>query len=374
MNGEVPDPGRIVFFAAYPHTYGGNERGLELLATGLRARGWAVEVLFPSEGEVPERFRTGGIPVDTIEAPPALRVYGRATTGGRAVRAAAALPVYWARLRQRMRRADVVHTFAQRGFLLAGPAARLARVPLVWQIGGADPGRAVNEAAARTANAVIAVSEAAAQSLPRAARTHVVPVAVEPAAFDPPPFHEAEGVHVVTVARLTPEKGVDVLVRAAADLHGRIPGLRVVVLGGVQDGHEAYAAELASLAADLGVAEAVSFRGAVDQPFRHWGGARIYVQPSRREGFGLAAAEAMASGLPVVASRVGGLLEVVGDAGVLVTPEDPQALADAVAALLDDPDRAVHLAAAGRERAAATYTVDRMVDGVEAVYRALSRA
>ena len=59
LNGEVP--GRIVFFAAYPHMYGGNERGLELLATGLRGRGWAVDVLFPSDGEVVERFRAAGI-------------------------------------------------------------------------------------------------------------------------------------------------------------------------------------------------------------------------------------------------------------------------------------------------------------------------
>jgi glycosyltransferase involved in cell wall biosynthesis len=273
-----------------------------------------------------------------------------------------------------MQGADIVHTFAQRAFVLAGPAARLVRAPLVWQVGGTDPGRLVNEAAARTANAVIAVSQAAAGALPRVAHAHVVPVAVEPGAFDPPPSPDAEGVHIVTTARLTPEKGVDVLVRAAAVLRARVPDLRVLVLGGSQHGHEAYAAELERLAADLGVTDAVCFRGQVDQPFRHWGGARVYVQPSRREGFGLAAAEAMASGLPVVASGVGGLTEVVGDAGVLVPPDDPQALADAVAALLDDPDRAARLASAGRERAAATYTVDRMVDGVEAVYRSISRA
>ncbi|MBV8982022.1 MAG: glycosyltransferase family 4 protein [Acidimicrobiia bacterium] len=370
----MSDPGRIVFFAAYPHMYGGNERGLELLANGLLARGWAVGVVVPSEGEVAERLRAAGIAVDVVEAPPTLRIYGGATTGRRAIQAAVALPAYWARLRRRMQGADVVHTFAQRAFVLAGPAARLARVPLVWQVGGADPGRVVNEAAARTAHAVIAVSRAAATDLPRAARVHIVPVAVDSAAFDPPPSQEAVGVHIVTAARLTPEKGVDILVRAAAILRERISDLRVLVIGGAQDGHEAYRDELTRLTADLGVRSNVSFRGRVDQPFRHWGGARVYVQPSRREGFGLAAGEAMASGLPVVATDVGGLAEVVDDAGVLVAPDDPQALADAVAALLDDPERAARLAAAGRERAAATYTLDRMVDGVEAVYRTLSRA
>jgi hypothetical protein len=146
-----------------------------------------------------------------------------------------------------------------------------------------------------------------------------------------------------------------------------------MVFGGVQEGHEAYAAELSRLAEQLGVADAVCFAGFADHPFERWAGARVYVQPSRSEGFGLATVEAMASGLPVVATSAGGLADVVdgGRAGLLVPPEDPWALAGGIIRLLDDPVEARRLARAGLKRAATLYTVDRMVDGVEAVYRRL---
>jgi glycosyltransferase involved in cell wall biosynthesis len=358
----------VVFFAAYPHVFGGVERGLQLLATGLQDRGWSVDVVFPNDGLTVERLGAEGLDVDVVPAPPALLVFGQAATrGARAVSATAALPPYWVRLRKRLAGADLVHTFGQRGFLLAGPAARMARIPSVWQVGASDPGRLLNGAAARAASAVIAVSQSAASGLP--ASVDVVPNAVDPRAFDTPAA--STEFHVACAARFTPEKGIDVLLRAMARLREDVPDLRVLLLGGTQAGHEAYADELVRLADDLGVADAVFFRGFVRQPFREWTGARVYVQPSRREGFGLAAAEAMATGLPVVASAVGGLVDVLdgGRAGVLVPPEDPYALAGAVKRLLDDPAEASRLADAGRARAAKQYTVDAMLDSVEGVYR-----
>jgi glycosyltransferase involved in cell wall biosynthesis len=201
----------------------------------------------------------------------------------------------------------------------------------------------------------------------------VVPNAVDPSAFEVALSPRPDGFHVACAARLTPEKGVDVLIRATALLRRDVPDVRVLVLGGAQEGHDAYEAGIFDLARELGVDDVMHFDGFVDQPYRRWAGARVYVQPSRREGFGLAAAEAMAGGLPVVASDVGGLTDVLdgGRAGLLVPPDEPRALAEAIKALLDDPDRATQLGLAGRERASARYTVERTVDGVEAVYRRL---
>lgn len=367
--------GRVALVAGYPYAFGGAERVLELLARELLARGWSVRVVLPDDGEVARHLATAGLSVEVVKAPRPLLVYGRrAAQGFRAVAAAVALPLYWLRIRRRLHDVDLVHAFGQRGVLLVGPAASSVGVPLVWHVGAAEPGRAVNRFAATMASAVVAVSSAAAEHVPGSARPTIVANAVDPAVFDVDGVGSDDGADIMSAARLTAEKGVDVLVRAVALLRHRGHNVRAAVLGPRQAGHEAYADHVASLATELGVADAVSFRGFVDQPFRHWAGARVYVQPSRREGFGLAAAEAMASGLPVVASGIGGLAEVVGDAGVLVPPDDPQALADAVAALLDDPERAARLAAAGRERAATTYTVERMVDGIEAVYRSISRA
>jgi glycosyltransferase involved in cell wall biosynthesis len=242
-------------------------------------------------------------------------------------------------------------------------------------VGGAEPGPVLNRVAARAADAVIAVSRSAASGLPKSARPAIVPNAVDPAAFDTVDAASSDRFHVACAARLTLEKGVDVLVRAAALVRRDVADLRVLVLGGTQAGHEAYWAELLHITAELGLSEVVCFAGFVERPFEAWAGARVYVQPSRQEGFGLAVAEAMAGGLPIVASAVGGLAEVLDDgrAGVLVRPDDPQALAEAITTLLNDPLRAEQLASAGRARAVTEYTVDRMVDGVEAVYQGVLR-
>ncbi len=101
----------------------------------------------------------------------------------------------------------------------------------------------------------------------------------------------------------------------------------------------------------------------------------LYVQPSRLEGFGLAALEAMAAGLPVVASRTGGLPEVISEGltGDLVPPGDPRALAEAILALLADPDRRTSYGALGMARAAESFPLEKMVRSWAEVYRAVLR-
>jgi glycosyltransferase involved in cell wall biosynthesis len=101
------------------------------------------------------------------------------------------------------------------------------------------------------------------------------------------------------------------------------------------------------------------------------GRAGVFVQPSRSEGISLTLLEAMARGLPVIATRVGGNSEVVEDGvnGFLVASEDPPALAAAVLALRADPDRARELGLAGRRRVEETFDVRRMVADYERLYQ-----
>ena len=99
----------------------------------------------------------------------------------------------------------------------------------------------------------------------------------------------------------------------------------------------------------------------------------VFVLPSRSEGLGLVAVEAMAAGRPVVASCTGGLPEVVvdGETGLLVEPEDPVALARAIRMLLADPDRAARMGAAGRQRVRERFSAERMARETAALYEEL---
>jgi glycosyltransferase involved in cell wall biosynthesis len=156
------------------------------------------------------------------------------------------------------------------------------------------------------------------------------------------------------VGSLLPRKRLEVAIEALARLRATFPGARLELIGQGPARHE-----LRRRAESLGVAEAVRFAGAVDEreKLAALRAADVFVAPSALEGFGLAVAEAMAVGLPVVAARAAALVETLGDgeAGVLVDAGDEAAFAPrfaaAVGALLADPERRQRLAEAGRRRA-----------------------
>jgi sugar transferase (PEP-CTERM/EpsH1 system associated) len=173
-----------------------------------------------------------------------------------------------------------------------------------------------------------------------------------------------DGPVVGTVSRLNPVKGVDFLIQALAQMDD----VTLVIIG---DGPERAALEV--LAGDLGVAGRI-----------HWAGHRrdvphllpaldVFVQPSLHEGLPNTVLEAMAAGLPVVATAVGGTPEVVVDGltGVLVPPRDSSALAGAVAMLLSDQNLRHGMGQAGRERVAKHFAARRMIEQTERLYEQL---
>ena len=149
------------------------------------------------------------------------------------------------------------------------------------------------------------------------------------------------------VGRLAHNKGVDILIRAAAFLHPSNPELHWVIVG---DGGDRAALE--SLANELGVDSVIHFVGALSRSgvFSAFKGFEVAVVPSREEGFGLCALEAMACGIPLVASRVDALAEVVldGSTGMLFQPESPVDLASIVLRVLADSTLQAKLSQAGR--------------------------
>ena len=176
---------------------------------------------------------------------------------------------------------------------------------------------------------------------------------------------------VGSVGALRVEKRFDVLLRAAAVLVTRCPGLRVVVVG---EGPER--PRLEALAAELGLGDILLLLGARDDVPDILAALDVAVCASDFEGSPLSVMEYMEAGLPVVATAVGGLPQMIheGVHGVLVPRRDPAALADAVEELLADPERRRELGAAGRARRGAEYDLGDMVARIEQLYEQLYAA
>jgi glycosyltransferase involved in cell wall biosynthesis len=244
--------------------------------------------------------------------------------------------------------ADLLHAH----WLPAGWVAAKSGKPYVVQVWGTDVALAryaprVARRVLRGARLVIAASTALAD-LARQLGAH--DVRVIPSGVDLPPEvgEEAQPPEVLYAGRLSPEKGVLELVEATR-------GMTLVVAG---DGPLR--------------ARVPGARGFVprDELHRLYARAAVVACPSRREGFGVACLEAMAHGRPVVATRVGGLKDLVqdGETGIVVPPRDPAALRAALQRLLADPQLRRRLGAAGRERARQRFSWDSVTDATLAAY------
>jgi glycosyltransferase involved in cell wall biosynthesis len=167
------------------------------------------------------------------------------------------------------------------------------------------------------------------------------------------------------------QKGVADFLRAAGAILGRVPDARLAVVG---DGPERDA--LQTMARDLGLDTRLRFFAYRGPAARQLGSLDVLVVPSLWEAFPFSLLEALACGVPQVASDVGGTGEAVVDGvtGLLVAPRDVDALAAAVTTLLCDPARRARMASASRARHAERFTVDAMVSGTAAVYDAVAAA
>jgi glycosyltransferase involved in cell wall biosynthesis len=176
---------------------------------------------------------------------------------------------------------------------------------------------------------------------------------------------------VTSVGNVRRVKGHDLFIRAAAIIAQRFPEVKFSIAGEVLETE--YFEELRRLIETLGLTQCFRFEGGVTDLPRFLEGADIFVLPSRSEGFSNAIVEAMASSLPVVATRVGGNPEAVKDGitGIVVPPEDPAALADAVLQLLADPAQSRVMGEAGKRVAMQEFSADSVMNRVVDIYRRL---
>jgi glycosyltransferase involved in cell wall biosynthesis len=234
-------------------------------------------------------------------------------------------------------------------------------------------GRVARAVTWRGAHEVIAPSRASAAAL---ARRGSVPGIVHeptvvPKADGAGPRPAGAPVVVGSIGILSRRKGSDLFVDAAERVLSARPDVEFRLVGSIEDSPEApWARELVARAVAAGIhyAERVD----VEEELRGWD---VLVMPSRLDPFPLVVLEAMAAGRAVVGTAVDGIVDQLDDdAGVLVAPEDPAALAQAIEALVDDPARRAELGARARERVERNFTVEHTAAGLDDAYRRTQRS
>ena len=346
---------------------GGQERVALDLAIGQRARGHRVAVLSlapPPDGAMADEFAQAGIEV------------------GRVPKRGGLDPTLVPRLARELRRreADIVHTHNPLPLIYGAPAARLAGARAIHTKHGVNPGsrghRILRRAAAQLVHAFVAVSDTTAAQARQQhdmplAKLHTIPNGIRLDRYAPDAAARAavraelqlgDAWVVGTVGRLDRYKNQALLVRAMAPLLSS--HVRLVIVG---DGDDR--AEVEAAVAALPEPRWVVMTGRrMDVP-RLVHAFDVFALSSRSEGLPLVVPEAMAAGLPVVATAVGGLPSVVddGETGLLV-PVDEQALGAALARLERDRDLARAMGARAREVALARYSHDRMVEAYLELY------
>lgn len=226
----------------------------------------------------------------------------------------------------------------------------------------------VQRAAYAAAHRVVANSQAAASRLRHEGvpdrKIDVFYNGIDLSAF-PAPRRRGGRARIALVACLREEKRIDVLIAAAPRVLARHPSAEFWVVG-----NGSCREQLVALAQQSGVSERFRFLGHRDDVPALLADADVFVLPSRSEAFPNAVMEAMAAGLPVVATAVGGIPELVADGhtGRLVPTGDPEALALALIELLDEPRRAAQLGLAARQRVEQMFSFDRMVDQFANLY------
>ncbi|MBI5015003.1 MAG: glycosyltransferase family 4 protein [Deltaproteobacteria bacterium] len=282
-----------------------------------------------------------------------------------------------ARLRRMISRtgARVLHADRPATAFLCGLAAMGTPAKVVWHVRVRTPDPWFDPLLPRVVHQIVGVSRAVLDRFPPRdhPKTRVVYNGVDVERFSPSPREAQRPPVVATLCQLIPLKGVDTFVDAAALLAGRHPGLSFAAFG---QGDETYRGAIEQRIEERGVAARFRLSPPRADPEAIYRELFAFVLATRApgEGFGRVAAEAMACGVPVVGTRVGGLAEVVDDGvtGFLVPPDDPAALAEALEALVTDPARAAAMGRAGRERVLRLFTLARHIDEMAELFERLA--
>ncbi len=373
--------------AYYNHTGSVSGAEIDLLQILGALRETEPLVLCPAGSDLGRRLAAAGIPTRSVaDCSPRMsaRPLDLVRGAGSILRAAVELG-----RAVRRERIDLVHANSIRAGLVASLARPMHGRPVVWHLKDFLPANAAGRAIRRVGERAdwhIAISEAVRRDfctrpglLGRASTIHLGTALDAPppergrlrAELEIPPSAPLVGV----LGQIAPWKRHEDVVRALALVRRDLPDAHLVIDGSAKFRREnvEYLVALRGLVGDLGLERAVRFGDHADAVHRVYDDLDALALASLAEPFGLVVIEAMARGVPVVATRAGGVPEVVehGVQGLLVPPRDPEALAGALLAVLGDRATAGRMGAAGRATARTRFTVAREAAQVEDVHRAV---
>jgi len=369
-------PRKILYFITKAN-WGGAQRYTYDLATALRDQGHEVLVAYGTPGLLADKLAEAGIRTERLSA------VGREVSLGRDSRAFGALLTLL-----RRERPDILHVNSSKAGALGTFAGRLAGVPRIiftahgWAWNEDRPLwqkaliRAIAYITVLLSHETICVSNAmrdAAKWMPFARRKlQVVKNGVRVPAFVSK--EEARmrlapeltaSMWIGMLSELHPTKRIADAVEAFASLARTYPDLALVIIGGGQE-----RTDLELMIHERDLASRIILTGFVEDGARYLPAFDLFIQASRSESFCLAVAEAGLASLPVVATRVGGIPEIVESRknGLLVPPLRPDLIALALTEYLEEPDRAQAYGAALKERVASRFPLERMVEETERIY------
>jgi glycogen(starch) synthase len=370
---------RILMLTDYfpPHSGGGVEVVVDQLSRGMADRGHQIHVLTLNTRGGERREERGNL---TISRVPALDLTG--IVGVQFAISVHTIPALISELRTFKPDLIHVHNLFFRNSEAAALVARFSSTPVLLTMHLGDMGggfsavkalttlyeKTVGRCIVRSADRITGVSAAVASHAgslgASSSQVQVIPNGVDTSLFFP-----AEQVPeipiVLAVGRLVPNKGMDTLVKSVPGVLRSVPNVRFVIAG---DGPTN--SSLRKLVESLGVEDSVEFLGHRSDVPDLLRGATVFSRPSTLEGMPLTVLEAMATGLPVVATPVGGTPELIvdGQNGYLTPVGDSAELADAIAMVLSDPDGAARMGLRNLETVRSEYTWQRVIERTEALY------
>lgn len=396
---KVPLHGRKPTVVYFDHTakMSGGEIALHNVILNLDRERFEPVVIIGMDGTLANKLRDAGIEVHILPLDDSIASTRKDSLKGNSLlRIGTALRSirYTFRLARllKARGADILHTNSLKADLLGGVAARMARIPVIWHVRDriADdylPGfaaRAFRLCCRVMPDYIIANSHATMATLStgtavRAAVVHsgstnrqlkVVHDGISDFGLSPRLLETMTPI-IGLVGRISPWKGQHIFIEAASEVIRRYPGAEFQIIGSAMFGEEDYEAELAKQVETLGLKKNIHFLGFCEDVFDRINSLDILVHASTvGEPFGQVVVEGMVAGKPVVATRGGGVPEIVvdGETGYLVPMDNAPAMAEALIKLLSNPEAAHRMGLRGRARVLQHFTIDITTHKIQDIY------